>query len=52
MTHKSIKDFLFDKARSRELFASFEDEQAVLAQRCLEILTTELRRDPCGYGTL
>ena len=40
MTHKSIKDFLFDQTRAKELFASFDAEQTVMAQRCLEILIT------------
>lgn len=52
MTHKSIKDFLFDQTRAKELFASFDAEQTVMAQRCLEILITELRQDPCKYGTM
>ena len=50
MSHKSIKDFIFDHERSLQLFACFESEQLILAQRCLVILTTELRRDPCKYG--
>ena len=50
MTHKSIKDFLFDRYRSRDLFECKVAEHAILAYRCLELLTTELRRDPCQYG--
>ena len=52
MSHKSIKDFFFNKTRSCELYANFEAEQTIMAQRCLEILTTELRRDPCQYGIM
>ena len=50
MTHKSLKDFLFDQTRSGELYANFEAEQTIMAHRCLGLLTTELRRDPCQYG--
>ena len=52
MTHKSLKDFLFDQSRSGEFYANFEAEQTIMAQRCLVFLTTELRRDPCQYGIL
>ena len=52
MMHKSIKDFSFDRSRSAELFINISTEQAMLAHRCLELLTTELRRDPCGYGII
>ena len=52
MMHKSIKDFSFDRSRSGELFVSMSTEQAVLAHRCLELLITELQRDPCQYGIM
>ena len=50
MMHKSIKDFSFDQSRSAELFVIMSTEQGVMALRCLELLTTELQRDPCKYG--
>ena len=52
MMHKSIKDFSFDQSRSGELFISMSTEQGVLAHRCLDLLITELQRDPCQYGIL
>ena len=52
MLHKSLKDFLFDQSRSGEFYASFEAEQTIMAQRCLELLTNELQRDPCQFGIM
>jgi hypothetical protein len=46
--HPSFQDFLFEKARCEEFWVDEKQAHQVLADSCVQRMSTSLRRDTCG----
>ncbi|KAG8711757.1 hypothetical protein FRC08_015492 [Ceratobasidium sp. 394] len=51
VSHPSFTDYITDKSRSKELCVDLEEQNAMLAECCLETMTKELRFNMCGLET-
>jgi cytidylate kinase len=46
--HPSFRDFLYKKTRCEEFWVDEKQAHQVLADRCLQLMSTSLRQDICG----
>lgn len=46
--HPSFRDFLFDKARCEEFWVDEKQAHQILADRCMQFMSTSLKQDICG----
>jgi len=46
--HPSFRDFLFEKARCEEFWVDEKQAHQVLADRCMQLMSTSLKQDICG----
>ncbi|KAG8711758.1 hypothetical protein FRC08_015493 [Ceratobasidium sp. 394] len=51
VSHPSFMDYITDKSRSKELCVDLEQQNTMLAERCLETMTKELQFNMCGLET-
>ncbi|MCJ1313649.1 hypothetical protein MMC25_007328 [Agyrium rufum] len=46
--HFSVRDFLFDRARCEEFWVDEKEAHRVLANKCVQLMSTSLKQDICG----
>ncbi|KAG9089482.1 POC1 centriolar protein A [Ceratobasidium sp. UAMH 11750] len=51
ISHPSFMDFITDRSRSKELWVDLDEQNAMLAECCLETMAKELRFNMCGLET-
>jgi hypothetical protein len=49
--HPSFRDFLYEEARSGEFWVNEKQAHQVLADKCIQLMSTSLRQDVCSVNT-